>query len=109
MITRRELIKNSAMATAGLSAGPAFGRPRTSPGEKIVLAFIGVNGRGSDLAGGFVNQPNVEVAYTCDVDDRAIAKCMSIVGKKQAKALQGLKDFRKALDDNSVDALVIAA
>ena len=105
MITRRYFLMS---AGAGLSAA-ASALPRISPNEKIVLGFMGVNGRGSDLAGGFVNQPNVEVAYICDVDDRAIGKCMTIVGKKQSQPPKGIKDFRKALEDKSVDALVIAA
>ena len=79
MITRRHFLMS---AGAGLSAAGTV-RSRISPNEKIVLGFMGVNGRGSDLAGGFVNQPNVEIGYVCDVDDRAIAKCLAIAANKQ--------------------------
>src|SRR5258706_15092757 len=106
MITRRELLVSGAALTV---ANTTFALPRRSANDKIVLAFMGLNSRGSDLAGGFTSLPNVEVAYICDVDDRAIAKGIGIVQKKQQKSPQGIKDFRKALDDKSVDALVIAA
>src|SRR5258708_15562099 len=106
MITRRDLLASGAALTV---ANTAFARPRHSPNDKIVLAFMGLNSRGSDLAGGFTSLPNVEVAYICDVDDHAIAKGIGNVQKKQQKAPQGIKDFRKALEDKAVDALVIAA
>src|SRR5262245_27756902 len=106
MISRRELITGGAALAV---TAPALAHVRASANEKIVLAFMGVNNRGSDLAGGFVTLPNVEIAYICDVDDRAIAKGIGIVQKKQAKAPQGVKDFRRVLDDKSVDVLVIAA
>src|SRR5689334_5500480 len=106
MLSRRELIAGGAAFTI---AAPSLASPRGGANGKIVLAFMGLNSRGSDLASGFTSLPNVEVAYICDVDDRAIAKGIGIVQKKQSKTPQGVKDFRKALDDKSVDALVIAA
>src|ERR1041385_525404 len=105
MLTRRELIAGGAAFTL---TGPATSA-RRSASDKIVIGFMGVNSRGSDLAGGFTSLPNVEVAYICDVDDRAIAKGMGIVQKRQSKTPKGIKDFRKALEDKSIDALVIAA
>src|SRR5258708_9866208 len=106
MITRRDFLAGGAALTV---ANHAFARPNPSANDKIILAFMGLNGRGSDLAGGFTSLPNVEVAYICDVDDRAIAKGLGVVQKKQSKSPQGIKDFRKALEDKAVDALVIAA
>ena len=54
--------------------------------------------------------PNAEVAYICDVDSRAVDKGIDIVIKAgQQNKPKGLADFRKALDDQSVDAISIAA
>src|SRR5437867_3313231 len=99
MVTRREFVKQTAGAATVLSG--------FSPNEKIVLGIMGLNGRGSDLAGGFTAIPGVEIAYICDVDDRAIAKGIGVTGKRQEKAPQGVKDFRRILDDKAVDALVV--
>ena len=52
--------------------------------------------------------PGVEIAYICDVDDRAIAKGIRVATQRQKNPPTGLKDFRKMLDDKSVDAITIA-
>lgn len=96
------------MGLIGANAPAVFAEG--SPNEKIVVAIMGTNGRGSALAKGFAKLPNAEVAYICDVDDEAIAKGIAAVKEGgQQKKPKGIKDFRKALDDNSVDALVVAA
>src|ERR1044071_2028393 len=97
MVTRRELV-------FGASVIPAF-----SPNETVRLAFMGVNSRGSDLASQFVQIPGVGIACICDVDSRAAARCAESVGKRQSRMPKTEVDFRKALEDPSIDALVIAA
>ena len=76
--------------------------------EKIVVGVMGVNGRGSGLARTFATQDGAEVAYICDVDERAVEKATAVVAQNQ-RAPKGVGDFRRILDDDSVDALVIAA
>lgn len=78
--------------------------------DKYRVALMGVNGRGSQHAFGFANLPDAEVAYICDVDSRAVDKGIDIVVKTgQKEKPKGLNDFRKALDDKTIDALSIAA
>src|SRR5439155_7941624 len=45
----------------------------------------------------------------CDVDERAARRVVELVSKDQSTPVKGVTDFRKALDDKAVDALVIAA
>ena len=52
---------------------------------------------------------NVEVAYVCDVDTKRVARGKAEVAKKQATPVKGVTDFRRILEDSSVDALTIAA
>src|SRR5206468_1381946 len=52
--------------------------------------------------------PDVEIAYICDVDDRAIAKGVKAALKRQKTEPKGVKDFRKLLEDKSLDAVTIA-
>src|SRR5947208_3623443 len=109
MIPRREFIKSAATGAALVTWGAgAAGRSFGSPNEKIVLGFMGLNGRGTDLANGFAALPEVEIAYLCDVDELAIAKAQKALASKVSKTPQGVKDFRRVLDDKAVDALVIA-
>jgi len=50
---RRDFIKNTSLATAGLTIldFPVFGK--NAPGNKVIIAVMGVNSRGAALAEGF--------------------------------------------------------
>jgi len=76
--------------------------------QKLVLGVMGANGRGNDLARGFVALPDVEIGYVCDVDERAAAKGVAAVKDKQPSPPKVVNDFRRILEDKAVDALVIA-
>ncbi len=109
--TRRQFVQSSALAGATIAAyhtSTALAQPQ-SAGESVTLAVMGVNGRGTALARGFAGLPNCEIAYVCDVDSRAIGKALGAIEGKQSRKPQGEADFRKALDDDAVDALVVAA
>jgi predicted dehydrogenase len=110
-LDRRAFLETSAAATlaAGYFVSESAAQETKAAGDKLVVAIMGVNGRGSALAKAFVSQPNCEVAYICDVDQRAIDKAVAQVSAEQQRKPQGVTDFRQALDDKSVDALVCAA
>jgi hypothetical protein len=111
---RRSFLKQTtAAAGAAWAAGSYFvsqspAQVTKSTGDTLNVAVMGVNGRGSALATGFIGQPNCQIAYICDVDERAINKVMSPIAEKQSIKPQGVADFRKALDDKSVDILARA-
>src|SRR5882762_1371747 len=113
-INRRSFVKTMAVGGLGLgittSAKP-FNILQAYPvRDKYKVAVMGLNGRGSQHAEGFAMQSNAEVAYLCDVDQRAVEKGIDIVVKAgQKNKPMGVADFRKALDDKTVDALSIAA
>ncbi len=69
---RRKFIKDAGLATAGITIlnFPVFGKK--APSNKVIVAVSGVNSRGSYLAKSFASLPDVEVAYICDVEDKAI-------------------------------------
>src|SRR5881296_4023757 len=106
---RRKFLKTASAAGLGLVASPRFASWRRSPNEKVRVAVMGVNGRGTVLARGFARTTHADVAYVCDVDSLVLAKGVSAVAQVQGKSPKGLGDFRKALEDKDVDALVIAA
>ena len=112
-IDRRGFIRDASLAGMGLvvtdrlpSAAMALGR---SPNEKVVVAVMGLNGRGLVLARNCARSPNTEVAYLCDVDATVLAKAQGELRQDVTKAPKAIGDFRRALDDKDVDALVIAA
>jgi len=76
--------------------------------DKVNLAFIGVRGQGKGLVNQFAGLPDVDISYLCDVDENVFAPAAKIVEEKKGKKPQMISDLRKALDDKSVDAIVIA-
>jgi predicted dehydrogenase len=78
--------------------------------DKYRIAVMGVNSRGLDHIRAFLSLPNAEVAYICDVDSTAAQKALDVAMKAgQSSKPKIVSDFRHALDDQSVDALSIAA
>src|SRR5438445_11541073 len=106
---RRKFLKTASAAGLSLVASPRVSSWLGSPGEKVRVAVMGLNGRGTVLARTFARAAHAEVAYVCDVDSLVLANGVSAVASAQSKAPKGLGDFRKALEDKDVDALVIAA
>ncbi len=95
-------------SVAALSAA-AYTGAADRPNDKIVLAVMGVHGRGRGLLQGFSGFDDVEIAYVCDPDSNVIPGALDILKKRKSREPKVEKDFRRALDDKSVTALVVAA
>ena len=108
---RRSFIKSVTVGTAGLT----IGFPLISKGdilganERVRIAIMGTNGRGNSLSKTISKLKNVEIVFICDVGKKAREKGINSVKELTGKAPKGLEDFREALDDNTIDALVVAA
>lgn len=94
--SRRDFIKSTAIATAGISiiprhvlGGPGF----IAPSDKLVVAGIGVGGKGESDIANFAKSGKADIAFLCDVDDRRAANSM----KRFPKA-KYYKDWRELLD-----------
>ncbi len=115
MTTRREFIKNVAIGTTAVSIGgvlPSFSAKSykniVGANEKIRMGAIGVNSRGNALSQGFAREKGCEIAYVCDVDSRAMAKCIENIVKNAGNRPKGEKDIRKLLENKDLDAVIIA-
>jgi predicted dehydrogenase len=113
-ISRRSFIKTLATGSLGLSAVTSASSFTILSGypvkDKYKVAIMGVNGRGSQHIEAYAKLPNAEIAYICDVDSRAIENGINLAMKAGVQSKpKGLSDFRKALDDKSIDAISIAA
>jgi predicted dehydrogenase len=108
---RRTFLRTASLGGIGLAAGKfsSLSAQVRSPNETVTVAIMGLNGRGTALAESFAKTPNAQVAYLCDVDSDVLAKAMTNLGKVVQKAPKPLADFRRALEDPDMDALVIAA
>ena len=104
---RRKFIKNTSFTTAGITIlnFPVFGK--NAPSNKVIVAVMGVNSRGAYLAKSFSQLNNVEVAYLCDVEEKAIANGLEGV-KDAPRKPTVIKDIRELLNKKDFDALIIA-
>ena len=99
-------------ALLGLSMAGGFPQvcasgQRLPASERVRLAVIGVNGRGNNLLRTFASKKEVEIASICDVDSRVLNRRVSETKQGGRHNPAGLGDFRKAIDDKSIDAIVL--
>jgi predicted dehydrogenase len=110
---RREFVKAATTASVGLSiaSANAFNILSQYPAnDRYKVAIMGVNGRGSQHIEAYSKLANVDIGFICDVDSRAVDSGIQAAVKAGVKNIpKGLADFRKALDDKSIDAISIAA
>ncbi|NQU23208.1 MAG: Gfo/Idh/MocA family oxidoreductase, partial [Candidatus Nealsonbacteria bacterium] len=104
-MNRRMFLSKSAGAAVALSTTSL--KARSAANDRITVAAIGVGGRGGADLKAFASRKNVDVKYVVDVvegirNGRA-AEVERMTGKKPA----AIKDFRHALDDKSVDAIML--
>jgi predicted dehydrogenase len=97
------------MGTAGAGLLVAPGRSGlAAPSERVRIAVIGLRSRGTDLARAFASNPTADVVAVCDVDDAMFDKPVKAVEKIVNKPPRVEKDFRRLLEDKSIDAVAIA-
>jgi len=106
-MNRRFFFESS--ATAGLIAAlsAVAAKKAVAANEKISICMMGVRGRGGGVLSTFASLPEVEVRYVCDLDPGVLDSRMKQVEQKTGRRPTAIKDFRKALEDKSIDALVI--
>jgi predicted dehydrogenase len=105
-LNRREFMKGSVGAAAGLAALPK--RAGVAANEKIVVGVMGLGGRGTGLVGHFAGRGDCEIAYLCDADTRRFARAGDVVAAVQGRKPKFVQDFRRMLDDGSVDVVINA-
>jgi predicted dehydrogenase len=114
--SRRTFVKKAASGAALYSLGgilPTFSAKSygriVGANEKINVACMGVNNRGLALGKNFASQKNAAVLHVCDVDSRAAEICVKEIAEVQQIKPKTTPDFRNALEDKNVDALVVTA
>jgi predicted dehydrogenase len=108
LISRRDFLKHLGMAGAGvmLAAAPwfsAFSEVIHTSGDKCRLAIIGPGSRGRFLMNFLVANPKVEIVALCDIYQPSIDEALKLAPKAKV-----YNDYRKLLEDKSIDGVVIA-
>lgn len=106
-LNRRTFIGSAAAGGLALGLSSRAWAADDAPGRRLRVGVMGMS-RGAGLATQFAQRPGVEVAYVCDVERNRLQQGVASVEKAAGKAPQGVADFRRILDDPTVDALVVA-
>jgi predicted dehydrogenase len=111
-IQRRTFIKSSlatASAITATNAAPALNVNANIQGanDQIRVGLIGCGGQGNWDATDFQRQPNVKLVALCDVYEGSIQNTLT-TQKLDATKTKIYKDFRKLLEDKTIDAVAIA-
>ncbi len=101
MDSRRNFLGKVASGLAGTFA--AVPARVLGANERIRVGFIGFGDRGAELLNHVRACPNTEAAAFCDIYSRRLEKAKSLVPEASAYS-----DYRRLLDDKSIDAVVIA-
>src|SRR5687768_15981503 len=97
--SRRDFVKTAAIAAAGFMIVPRYvlgGKGYTAPSDRLLIAGVGVGGKGASDLTSFYAGGKCDVAYLCDVDTRMAAGSV----KRFPKA-KFYKDWREMFDKES--------
>ena len=106
--TRRDFIKTSAIAAASFMIVPRHvlgGKGYIPPSDRLLLACVGVGGKGGDDIEHFNRTGRAEIAFLCDVDDARAADTVNKFPKAKV-----YKDWREMFDKDqrNFDAVSIS-
>lgn len=108
--SRRQFIAKTGLAAASatLATGPNLLLGQAKGANDRVRVGVMALGRGMGHVKAYLDVPNCEVAYVCDVDEKRLASGVTYMNGKQETPPQAVGDFRRILDDPEIDAISIA-
>ncbi|CAN5629068.1 Gfo/Idh/MocA family oxidoreductase [soil metagenome] len=106
--SRRNFLKTSVTAAAGFMILPRHvlgGKGFVAPSDRLLVAGIGVGGKGESDIANFAKSGKADIAFLCDVDEKRAAK--SIANFPKAKFY---KDYREMIDKEhkNIDAVSVS-
>ncbi|MFP6587037.1 MAG: Gfo/Idh/MocA family oxidoreductase, partial [Pirellulaceae bacterium] len=101
---RRFITKTSLGITGAVATNTLAVKAANAAAAQIRLALIGCGGRGTSVIRDFAKFEGVQIAYVCDPDQGRAANAV----RSLSNAPKPISDLRIALDDSSVDAVVVA-
>jgi len=96
------------MGSAGLAASALHSSGLASPNDTVRVACVGVRGQGNSHIHSYSAMKNVEIAAICDIDESVLDKRLGEVEASGKKRPARYTDFRKLMEDKSIDAISIA-
>src|SRR5215467_9729370 len=104
MLNRRRFIHQvSGGATALVGSSVFLPADIIGVNDRVRFGLIGAGGRGLDIFKHALRAPNTQAVAVADIYTRRLEQA-----KQLAPAMRTLTDFRRLLDDKSIDAVLIA-
>src|ERR1700704_4178590 len=97
-VTRRDFSKAVGLSTA-LSYSRIFGA-----NDRIRMGYIGLGNRGDQVHDAFLEHGDAQTVAVCDLRD----DYLDLAAKKSRATPTRFKEYKKLLEDKTVDAVVIA-
>ena len=97
--SRREFLRNTAITASGFIILPRHvlgGKGFIAPSDRLLIAGVGVGGKGESDIANFFKSGKADIAFLCDVDDKRAAT--SVKNFPKAKYY---KDWREMFDKES--------
>ncbi|MEM9825442.1 MAG: Gfo/Idh/MocA family oxidoreductase [Planctomycetota bacterium] len=105
--SRRQFLQNTAVVGAGLAvAAPRMASAGPLRNDRPVFATIGLRNQGWTITN--KSFKFADFAAMADVDENVLGANIAKAKEKQGKAPEGYKDYRKILDRDDIDAVMIA-
>jgi len=102
-------MKTSAGAAVGLGVLSRSTASWAAANDRVRIAVMGVNGRGRAHVSAYAGMDHVEVATVCDIDENVTADCLRWIAQDLGIPEPKTEwDFRKVLEDDTIDAISIA-
>ena len=99
-ITRRGFLEMQAAMAASMQA-------RVSANDRVRAAFIGCGARAHELMEAMMAHPQFEITAVSDAYKGRIERAQDRIRARRGAAPRVLKDYREALADKSIDAVVV--
>ncbi|MCP4510440.1 MAG: Gfo/Idh/MocA family oxidoreductase [Fuerstiella sp.] len=104
---RNFLQRSSALTPAGLVVAKFGQAAAVQSSERVRVGIIGAGGRAMSLINSFSSNASVDVVAIADLDANRLPKGLAAAEKNQQHRPRGEGDFRRLIDDNTIDAVVI--
>jgi predicted dehydrogenase len=108
MPNRRRMMLRSAVGLTGAFLIGPHRAAKANAMERIRIGIIGAGGRATSLIGSFSRNRLAEVVAIADPDASRLPPAGAIAIEQQSSRPRLEGDFRRILDDRSIDAVVIA-
>ena len=112
-ITRRNFLRKSLASAAVAGAASALSTQSVwanvrGANDDIRVAVIGIGNKGKQHVKGLLKHPGVRLVAVSDADTERMEENALKYAREANQNVQAIQDFRKILDDKSIDAIVTA-